>query len=96
MLHAKFGANWSNCLGGVRKSLFFIYCDYVNGKLPQKWAWPTPHNSAQLREHEDIRFNNVRHIMWELWDKNTFALKIAPPAVHFWCVSHRRHSIAPL
>ena len=95
MLPAKFGANWSNCLGGVWKSKFYICGDFSNGKIPQKLAWPTPHNSAELREHVDIGFNNVQHVMWELWAKSAFALKIAPPAVHFWCVSHRGHSIAP-
>ena len=33
MLHAQFGAKWSNCLGGVRKSRFVICCDFANGKL---------------------------------------------------------------
>ena len=74
MVHAQFGANWSNRLGGVRKSRFFICRDFANGKLSQKWAWPIPHNSAE----------------------NAFALKIAPPAGHFWYVSHRGHSIASL
>ena len=59
MLHAKFGANWSNHLGGIRKSRFFIVCDFVDGKLVQKWAWPTSNNSAEFREHIGIRFNNV-------------------------------------
>ena len=55
MLHAQFGANWSNCLGGVRKSRFFICREFANGKLLRKWAGPTPHNSAELREHVDVR-----------------------------------------
>ena len=38
MLHAKFGENWSNCLGGVRKSRFFIVCNFADGRLLQKWA----------------------------------------------------------
>ena len=67
MLHANFGANQSNCLGGVRKSRFIICRDVQNGKLLQKWAGPTPHNSSEFREHVDIRFNNVQHIMWDLW-----------------------------
>ena len=96
MLHAKFGANRSNCLGGVQKSAFFIYPDFVNGKLQRKLAWPIPHNSAQFREQVDVAFNNVLHIMWDLWAKNAFALKIAPPAGDFGCVSYRGHSIAPL
>lgn len=96
MLHAKFGANQSNRLGGVRKSTFFICGDLANGKLPRKWAWLTSHNSAEFREHVNRRFNNVRHIMWELLAKNAFALKIAPPAGHFWCVSYRGQSIPPL
>ena len=66
MLHAKFGANHSNCLGGVRKSRFFICRDFVNGKVMRKWAWPTPNNSAECREHIGMRFNNVQHIQWEL------------------------------
>ena len=71
MLHAKFSANWSNCLGGVRKSRFCICHDFANGKLARKWAWPTPNNSAEFREHGDIIFNNVQHIMWELWKWNS-------------------------
>ena len=59
MLHPKFGANWSNRLGGVRKSRFFICRDFANGKFLRKWAWPTLHNLAELTEHVDIRFNNV-------------------------------------
>ena len=61
MLHAKFHANHSNCLGGVQKSMFFIVCNFVDGKLLQKWAWHTPHNSAEFKEHVAIRFNNVPH-----------------------------------
>ena len=93
MLHAKFGANRSNCLRGVLKSTFFICPDFVKEKLQRKWVWPTPHNTAQLREHVDLTFNNVQHIMWELW---AFAFKMARPAGHFWCLSHGGHSIAPL
>ena len=37
----------------------------ANVKLLQKWAWPTSHNSTELKEHVDIRFNNVPCIMWE-------------------------------
>ena len=59
MRHAKFGANHSNCLGGVRKSTFFICRDFANGKLAQKWAWPTSNNSVEFREHIGMRFNNV-------------------------------------
>ena len=59
MLHARLGANWSNRLGGVRKSMFFIVCNFANGKILQKWAWPTPNNSAAFREHKGMRFNNV-------------------------------------
>ena len=44
---SKFNANWSNCLGGVRKSKFCICRDFANGKL------------AEWREHVDIGFNNV-------------------------------------
>ena len=66
MLHTKFGANCSNCLGGVCKSKFFIRCDFVSGKLAQKWAWPTPNNSAECREHIVTRFNNVQLLKWEL------------------------------
>ena len=66
MLHAKFGANHSNCLGGVRKSRFFICRDFANGKLLQKWAWPTSNNSAKFREYIYVRINNVEHIKWEL------------------------------
>ena len=66
MLHIKFGANGSNYLGRVRKSMFFICLDFTNGKLAQKWAWSTPNNSAKFREHKDRRFNNVQHIKWEL------------------------------
>ena len=35
----------------------------MNVKLLQKWA--TSHNSAEFKEHVDIRFNNVPCIMWE-------------------------------
>ena len=63
MLHANFGANPSNRLGGVRKSMFSFCPDFANGKLHPKWAWPTSHNSTEFREHVDICFNNVRHIM---------------------------------
>ena len=66
MLHAKFGANWSNRLGGVRKSRFFIVCNFANGKLLQKWVWPTPNNSAKFREYIDMRIYNAQHIKWEL------------------------------
>ena len=78
------------------KSRFFIVCNFANGKLMQKWVWPTPNNSAQFREHIGMRFNNVQYIKWELWAKKAFALKIASPAVDFWCVGHRGHSKAPL
>ena len=55
------------------------------------------HHKIQLNcGNVDIRVNIVQHIMWELWAKNAFALKIAPPAGHFWYVSHRDNSIAPL
>ena len=60
------------------------YCEW---KVTAKCAGHTPHNSAQLSEHVDLRLNHVLHIMWELWAKNAFALKIAPPAGLFWCVS---------
>ena len=83
MIHTKFGANWSNHQGGVRNSRFFICRDFANGKLLQKWVRPTSHNSAELREHGEISFNNVRHIMWEFWAKNALTWKIAPPAGHF-------------
>ena len=63
MLHANIGANF---LGGVRKSTFFICHNFVNGKLLQKWAWPTPNNSAKFREYIDMRINNVQQIKWEL------------------------------
>ena len=66
MLHAKFGANWSNHLGGVQKSMFFVVCNFVNGKILQKWVCPTPNNSAAFRELKDMRVNNVYHIKWEL------------------------------
>ena len=69
MLHAKFGANRSNHLGGVRKSKFFIFRNFANGNLSQKWASPTSHNSAQFREHIVVRFKNVQHIMRELLQK---------------------------
>ena len=85
MLHAKFDANRSNCL--VRERTFFIHHDFANGKLLQKWAWPTLNNSAEFRENMDMRFSNVQHIMWELWAKNALALKIVPPTGHFWCES---------
>ena len=29
-------------------------------------------------------------------NEKAFALKIAPPAGHFWCVGHSGHSVAPL
>ena len=96
MLHSKFGANRSNRLGGVRKSRFFVVCNFMNGKLLWKWVWPTSHNSAQFCEHVDMRFEKVWHVMWDLWAKNAFALKMAPPAGHFWCVSYGGQSIPPL
>ena len=67
MLHAKFGANRSNRLGRVQISTFFICSNFVNGKLPRKEAWLTPHNSAEFREHVDI---TMWDIMWELCAKN--------------------------
>ena len=94
MIYAKFDANWSNCLGRVRKSLFFIYGDFCEWK--SQWAWCTPSNSAESREHADIRFNNVQHIMWELWAKNAFALKTVPPAGNFWGVSYKGQSTPPV
>ena len=57
MLHAKFGANQSNHVGGVRKSTFFICRNFENGKLPQKWAWPTTYNSAEFREQVNINID---------------------------------------
>ena len=66
MLHAQFGANRSNCLGGVLKKSFFLCRDFANKKLAQKWAWPTPNNSAECREHIGMRFNKVQHIQWDL------------------------------
>ena len=66
MLHAKFGANYLNCLGGVRKSRFFISRDFVNGKVMRKWAWPIPNNSAECREHIGMGVNNMQHIKWKL------------------------------
>ena len=52
--------------------------------------------SADLREHVDIQLLTLCNIVLELWAKNAFTLKIAPPAGHFWYVSHRGHSITPL
>ena len=43
--------------------MFFKFCDFVNGTLWRKQAWPTPNNSAELREHADVTFNNVQHIV---------------------------------
>ena len=96
MLHAKFGANRSNCLGGVRKSTFFICCDFAMGNQTQKWAWPTSHNLATFRVHVDKRIKNARNLMWELFAKISFLLKIVPPAGHFSCLDHRGQSIPPL
>ena len=45
---------------------------------------PTPHTSAELKEHVDLRFNNVQHIMWELWAKKTFTCKIAKYSAACW------------
>ena len=60
----------------LKKQVFHLswFCEF---KVIAKWAWPTPHNLAVFREHVDIRFNNVQHIMWELWAKNSFTCKIA-------------------
>ena len=50
-----------------RSSKKFLIChDFANGKLLQKWAFPTPNNSAKFREYIDMRINNVQHIKWEL------------------------------
>ena len=64
MLHAKFGANWSNHQGVVQKSMFFVVCNFVNRKIQQKWACPTPNNSAAFREHKGMIINNMHHIKW--------------------------------
>ena len=80
---------------GVRKSTFFIYRDFFNGNLLQKWAWLTPHNLVEFTEHADIRIKNVQHNMMEFWTKKNFKLKIALPAGRFWCVSYRGHTVPP-
>ena len=37
-----------------------------------------------IKATRDISFNNVGHIMWELWAKNAFALKIMLVIVGVW------------
>ena len=40
-----------------------MFGDFAIGNL----ALPTSHNSAEFREHADMRFKNVGHIIWELF-----------------------------
>ena len=35
-----------------------------------------------------MRLKKVQYIMWDLWAKNAFALKIAPPGGHFLCATY--------
>ena len=86
-----FGPDMSVCFNhnGLEIVAFFIFAIFFLIESYRK-------SGREFREHVDMMFNNVQHIMWELWAKNAFALKIAPPAGYFWCVSYRGQSIPPL
>ena len=56
LLCAKVGANWGNCLAGVRKSRFATFCEFVERNGRRKWAWPISQDSAPFSEPVDIRF----------------------------------------
>ena len=77
------------------RSTFFIFVGFVDGNLLRTWVWLKSHNSAQFREHVDVRFKIVQHIMWELLGKNAFVLITESPAGYFWCESYGGQVISP-
>ena len=66
MLHAQFGANWSNHLGGVPKSRLATFCVLAF----KKWVWSIPGLDGcgllMTIQRMNIRFINVRQSIWEL------------------------------
>ena len=66
-VHAKFHADRTKSQGGVRKSRFSSFCDFVK-KLPQPEVGVANRKviSAPFGESGDTRFFNVRNMVWEL------------------------------